>query len=389
MMSCLSGVGSGRAGVLLSLWLLLSGLAWGDEASNAVRMDPAFRNLLSAIVRRCPKQYPEKVKPLPEAGEWDEVPVKALIALLGHWSPSIRAAVGAELGRRGDAAVPALKASLKADAWRVRAGAAVSLRNIVQQKIKHGKTHGPAARNWQEAATVIKGEYEAFIPLLLPLLKDEQRDVRRAALDALVQVQSGQTEVSTGLLRLFRDRDAYLAQHAMIQLEKRVGVEGVNAELLMASIRAAMQTPLPRGKEHVMRIVARLPEAEQRELMPVLLDHLDWYPDRDTMFAAGGQVRALKILTRLKAKRLIPKLPKLLEKRLRGLDMFDEALKSIEAFGPAAKPILPGIKAYGEHLEQQLMDLEGQNHRRANRTRKALKAKLEKLRKGMANVSKQ
>lgn len=177
------------------------------------------------------------------------------------------------------------------------------------------------------------------------------------------------------VLGLSADDDDYLAQDAIITLEKKFGIEAVQERTVIAALKEAMNAPLPRGKGHVLRLIVRMDEKAQRQFIPELLHHLDWQPDRDTMFGAGGQAEALRLLTKLKVKELIPRLPRLMIKTMRGPGLFEPCLESAKSFGRDAKVLLPELRALIPGLERELAEA---------RSKDAVKRKLAMLRETVA-----
>ena len=124
-------------------------------------------------------------------------------------------------------------------------------------------------------------------------------------------------------------------------------------------LKKAMASPLPRGRGSVVTVISNMNESDQRKFIPVLLAHLDWIPNRDTMFGAGGQVESVRILTKLRVKELIPRIPKLMNKTVRGTSMVEPCLDAVIAFGKDSKVILPELRELVVIMKPSEKDLKG------------------------------
>jgi hypothetical protein len=246
--------------------------------------------------------------------------------------------------------------------------------------MRNWKEHCPGVTDGREAQDKIRSRHADLVPELLRLFKDPERDVRESALSCISSLQIKSREVISAVLDLCADKDDFVAQNAMLTLEKKFGVGPLDPRRIVAGLKAAMKSPLPRGKGHVVRLITGLDESLQREFIPELLAHLDWQPDRDTMFGAGGQAEALRLLTKFRVKELVPRIPKLLDKTMRGPGLFEVGLESAMAFGVDAKSILPELRARMKRLEDDL------NKPMRERYRAPLQQKLAKIRKVVEHV---
>ena len=85
----------------------------------------------------------------------------------------------------------------------------------------------------------------------------------------------------------------------MIILQKQFLSGAIKYDGVVDVLKEAMGSPLPRGRGSVVILISKMEEADQRKFVPELLAHLDWIPNRDTMFGAGGQLESVRILTKL------------------------------------------------------------------------------------------
>jgi len=331
----------------------------------------SIRDALDQVVSGCPGSYPEIVAPLPEPEAFPAKSTAELTRMLENWNPALRAAAAREFGTRGDEVIPALRKATRSDNWTIRAGAATALAAIVKHQLSNWKDFHPEIDDSGAGQERIKAKHSALADEFIRLMKNPRLEVRGSALGGLAALSPRTREATTAVLDLCADDDAYLAQDAMITLEKQFGVDAVQERTVIAALKEAMDAPLPRGKGHVLRLIVRMDDKARRQFILELLQHLDWQPNRDTMFGAGGQAEALLILTELEVKELIPRIPKLMTKTMRGPGLFEPCLDSAKSFGKPAKVILPELRAFIPGLEQELAEA---------RSKDAVKQKLTKLR---------
>lgn len=345
---------------------------------------------LNKVDSRCPDNYPEVVTSLPEPGQLSGTGDEKLFAMITTWNPALRNAVAAELAERGDKVLPKLKALIVSENWKEREAAAGVIASLVRHNMRNWKSIYPEEKNSRIAQDNIRKKYLDLIPLILPLLKDKQRGVRQNALNAIAEIQPKEKEVSEAVLELFGDSDEYLAQNAMLAIEKRIGLNGADEAKVLAAFEKGIKQPLPRGKGHFIRIISQQNKDFQKKCIPLLIEHLNWNPIRDTMFGSSGQEQAIQLLTRMKRPELIPLLPKLMNKKYKDRnEYYDASVKAIGEYGPAAKKLLPVLKAEIPKVEKQLAELEKKGvNRRTKKPIEALRKRLEILNEAVKNVEK-
>jgi len=326
--------------------------------------DAAIHAALAAVADQCPESYPEVDLRLPEPGGFSGKSDVDLLGLLDVWNPALRASVVAELGGRGKQALPALVEALSSDQAAQRRGALDALGRMVQDQLRNWQESLPDETNARAAQEKISHEFsDLLLERVLSLADDPDPTVRGGVLAMLGALGARGRDVSLAVLRLCVDEDEYLADQACIALEKEFGFGGLDQETLLPHLRRAMQNPLPRGKGHLVVLVGRSDESLQRALVPDLLAHLDWQPDRDTMFGAGGQARAVQLLTAHRVKELLPRIPALMDKPMRGPGLFDDCIAAIKAFGPEARPALPALQEKLAEMRNELDTLAPRNDR--------------------------
>lgn len=305
--------------------------ASGSKSSGWVNTQ--FSAATAEVEANCPKAYPEIVTPLPEAKDFGSIGTTELMKMLESWNPALRSQAAKALSERGGEIMGSLSEGTKSENWMVRAGSLTALTAIIGKEIQ------AAAREDQQA---IKERYADIISELVRLAGDERREVRGAALKGLETISPQGPEALDAMLSLINDEDDFIAQSAMIALDKKFRISAPEQDEVIAALKGTFESSLPRGKGHIVRSIQRMDPEIQRQFIPELLAHVDWQPRRDTMFAAGGQAEAVNILASLKEPQLIERLPKLMSKG-RGPG-FDICLDAARSYGPDAKIILPELK---------------------------------------------
>lgn len=292
-----------------------------------------YQDILAKVNAQCPQEYPDNVTPLPEFYELAEMSSDKLMEHLKSWNPVQRMNAAAALGKRGTAAIAELCKGTHSENNKVRAGSAIALAAICR-------------------ATPRDQIPEDLVNDFIRLTTDPEHEVRVAALKALGTLAPKTREATLAVLAMTVDPDEYLAQDAMVTLNKYFEADKLAIEDIEAGLKAAMNGPLPNGKGHIVMIMSKLKPMDQRRFIPELLAHLDWYTRRDTMFAGGGQELALNMLTKLEVTELVPRLPKLMGKKGRGMHLYNAALNSALAFGTEAKELVPDLKKILKDMER-------------------------------------
>ena len=340
-------------------------LAAGLIAAMSTSAEEGSDALLKALERvnaQSPQDYPEQVAALPEPAALAAMDNAKLLPLLTDWNPAVRVTVAAELGRRGDSVAPQLREGTSSENWMVRAGAVSALTAILKEKFNKWQEAFPDVRNYREAHAMIREENADLGDIFTRLAGDPRLEVRVEALKGLSLLAPQTAEATLAVIELCKDDDEYLAQDAMAILQKQFGSQALQQEeVVVIALKEAMTSPLPRGRGSVVQLISQMDESTQRQFIPDLLAHLDWQPNRDTMFGAGGQQTAIEVLTKLEVKELLPRLPALMQKGMRGPGLFEPCLASAKAFGFDAKSILPALRTLLEEIEPTPADLRGRN----------------------------
>ncbi len=346
---------------VLTYWAIASAMA---VPSTSVDADAEIREALEEVAADCPESYPEVDVRLPEPGGFADKSEEELLRMLDVWNPALRASVVRELGTRDGEAIPALVRALESDRPSHRLGALDALARMVGHQLANWREFRPDESRQRQAQESIRGEFgDLLLERVLSMADDPDVAVRGGVLTMLSALQARGPAVSRVVLRLGSDEDEFLADTACRLLDREFGFGGLDPEEVLPYLRRAMRNPLPRGKGHLVHLVGRSDESLRRAMVPDFLAHLDWQPERDTMFGAGGQARSIEILTELRVDDLLPRIPALMDKPMRGPGLFDDCIAALKAFGADARPVVPALREKLDEMRAELDSLADQNDR--------------------------
>ncbi len=343
--------------------------------------DAEIAAALARVSAQCPETYAERVTPVPSANALADEPLAHILELLGYWNPAIRARAAAELSGRGDEVIAPLEQALTSTSPARRAGALDALYRMIRHRVQNWDAFLPDEPDRRVAQNQIRRAFaDRFLDPALDLALDPEWKVRWAVLSLIGEFGGQSRAISRAVLAMSADTDEYLADMASRTLGQRVGVADLDEEYVIPFLRQALHNPLPRGKGPVVQLIARSDETLQRSLVPDLLALLDWQPDRDTMFGSNGQAEAIEILTELRVQELVPRLPALMDKPMRGPGLFEFCMDSIRAFGADARPILPELRERIAPMKAEAQALSGRTDQHSRRQAELLKERVETLR---------
>lgn len=286
-------------------------------------------------------------------GAYDRLDEKELLARLGSGSPVVRERAAAALARRKGDVLPALLEMLKGPRVDARIGACEALAAL--------KAAGavPALRETLDAPDLwlrVKAA-EALVAIGPPALAALPDLLRRISQAPSADDPRGM-EQRFFCLALF-DRRSGLLQKSL---------EGVDRELLREAVRAGLRNEDGRARGSVGGIFARLSYEEIKPLLPAIHQAIVEPAPSGEMFADGVRLAGLDVLARHRVREGISLCVDILEiERWGKQDRLAGALKSLEAYGAAAKPMLPRLR----QLEKDLL---------AHREAKNLKPHVERTR---------
>jgi hypothetical protein len=348
----------------------------------------SLESVLKNIEARCPKNYPNVVTTLPEPGELVMKTDEQLLKMATTWNPALRNAVSKELAMRGDAVLLEIIKSLSSKNVQDRKGASVLINKIVSDQIRFASKIYPNERYWRVAQNKMRAKHSKLIPKLISLCGEKDSVIKHAAVKTLSDLQAKTKEVASAILPIFGDADEYLAQDAMNALYKFIGIEGIDQDTLYKYFSIGMKQPMPYGRGCIIKLILTKDKAFQKRCASLLLDHLKWTPNRDTMGGASGQEDAIKILTSIKEPGYIDVVPTVMKKKHRHSEIyFEPAVEAAGKFGSLAVNLLPLLKKSITESESEMKEIESNGLNKHSKIRHALlKSRLAVLKKAVKNV---
>lgn len=284
---------------------------------------------------------------------YDRLEEKALLERLGSWSPIVRERAAMALARRKIDVLPALLEMLRAPRVESRLGACAALAELkaapAVPALRESLNH-PDLWLRVKAAEALA----AIGPAAMPALPDLLRKIAQAP----TPDDSRGMEQRFLCFALF-DRRGGLLKGSM---------EGVDRDLLREAVRAGLRNEDGRSRGSVGGIFARLSFEEIKPLLPAIHQAIVEPAPSGEMFADGVRLAGLDVLAKHRIRQGIPLCLDILEiDRWGKQDRLKGALKSLESYGAAAKPMLPRLL----QLEKDLL---------AHREAKNLKPLIEQAR---------
>ncbi len=286
---------------------------------------------------------------------YDAIGEKELLDRLGSWSPIVRERSAMALARRKADAVPALTGKLRSPRVEERLGACAALAEL-------------------------KGAAAAAVPALMESLKDGDLWVRVQAAEALAAIGPPALAALPELLRKIARPPSADDPRGMEQrflcfalFERRGGLlrgtmEGVDRGLLREAVRAGLLNEDGRARGSVGGIFARLSFEEIQPLLPAIHQAIVEPAMSGEMFADGVRLAGLDVLAKHRIREGVSLCLDIMEiDRWGKQDRIARGLKVLEAYGTAAKPMLPRVR----QLEKDLL---------AHREAKSLKPLIEQAR---------
>jgi len=289
--------------------------------------------LLQKFESQTPLSYPGKVLAVPEDTELAGLSDAQLMRMLEHYNPGIRSQAAKGLAMRKLDNVTALVKLADSPDVNARRGAAKALVALIESagKPPEGANREPLER--EELDRFI--QQSRALPAFLKLAEDSDKLVRHNALRGLLRTRGDSREAVSALVKLTMDENPFVAQDARIAIDKRLSSEALEDDAIGDAIVQSFNAPLPRGRGHMIGFIKRMDFDQQKEFLPLLLDHIRWEPTRDTMFGGGGVKTALQILKDHKHKELPTALLDALHITHRGRDMFETGMEELKTYPKA------------------------------------------------------
>ncbi len=260
-----------------------------------------------------------------------------LVAAFGVWSPIVRGWAAEELAGRPEA------------------------RSMIQKLIalaRGGDVH--TAQGACETLGFLRAPES--LPVMLSLLKHDDRWLRYKAAEALEKMGQGAKPATVAMLRAVTETADPLepivwddpVQFSHGQLAKalfggllRTSIEDIDREVLYPAIRAIARNPDGRARGNLQRTFAELLTLEDVEVLaPVLLDSMTVPAPADTMFRDAIRMGAFKALTKYHYEEAIA--AGVIYAKTQGghgsQDRTGRIMKELVGYGSAARVAIPGLK---------------------------------------------
>ncbi|HEX7900555.1 MAG TPA: DUF6288 domain-containing protein [Planctomycetota bacterium] len=293
-------------------------------------------------------------------GAYDRLEEKELLHRLGSWSPIVRERAAMALARRKSDVLPALIEMLRSSRVESGLGACAALAEF-------------------------KAAAAAAVPALRESLNHPDLWLRVQAAEALAAIGPAAMAALPDLLRKIARAPTPEDPRGMEQrflcfalFDRRGGLlkgamEGVDRDLLREAVRAGLQNEDGRARGSLGVLFSRLSFEEIKPLLPAIHQAIVEPAPSGEMFADGVRLAGLDVLSKHRIREGIPLCLDILEiDRWGKQDRIKGALKSLEAYGAAAKPMLPRLR----QLEKDLLA-----HREAKNLKPLIEQARELLRK--------
>ena len=279
-----------------------------------------------------------------------------LFAGLKSWSPVVRERSAMELGRRPGDPTSQLITMLGDSDLYTRLGAC-------------------------QALGALKNRGAPAVPALMKTLQSDDLWLRIKAADALAGIGNAAMAAVPKLLAMLADSQPESDPRAMQQrylcfalFDRREGLlkrslEGVDREVLYSAVRAGLRNEDGRARGVLGSVYGQLSYEEIEPLLPSIYEAVVEPAASGIMFADGIRMSGLEILAKHRIQEGLPLCLEIMDIEAWGKkNRIGSCLKALQAYGGAAKPMLPEL----EQLEEDL---------KAHREAKGLQAEIELVQK--------
>ncbi|MFZ9914858.1 MAG: DUF6288 domain-containing protein, partial [Phycisphaerales bacterium] len=261
-----------------------------------------------------------------------------LFVALGSWSPVVRERAAIELARRKGDPTASLIAMLEGDAAKdrdlhARIGACQALAQLGKRA-------------------------SAAIPALRATLRADDLWLRIKAADALAAIGTTAMPALPELLTMLAQRDRERDPRGMQQrylcfalFERREGLlgrslDGVDRDALYAAVRAGLQNEDGRARGSIASVYKNLSTTDIAPLLPAIHAAVVEPAPSGIMFADGIRMSGLEILAKHRVAEGLPLCIGLVEPARWGLkNRIDRCLAALRVYGGAARSELPRLRA--------------------------------------------
>jgi hypothetical protein len=265
---------------------------------------------------------------------YDSLSGDELFEKLGSWSPIVRDRAAMALARKKDVPIDKLIELLDSQNLYARYGACDAI----------GMLNAASA-----------------VPALVKTLKHEDMWLRIKAAEALGKIGDPGMVALPELLTMLAKGESpsdprameqrFLSSVVFGQMLKK-SIDGVDHALLQKAIEAGLKNQDGRARSAVAGIYSKYKFEEIEPLLPAIYEAVDKPAPSGEMFAAGVRLAGLNLLAKHKIREGLPQIIKVMDIQSWGKgDRIPRCLDALEAYGPAAKSILPDL----HQLEQDLI----------------------------------
>lgn len=289
---------------------------------------------------------------------YDALSKDELIDRLSSWSPVVRERAAMALARRGEAPVEELTEMLDAPRIETRYGAC-------------------------QALATLRGQAAAAVPALAKTLKHDDLWLRIKAAEALANIGGPAMSTVPELLTMLaqepsesdpRGMEQRYLSFAVFGKMLKNSLEGVDRDLLREAVRAGLQNQDGRSRGTIGSIYQQLSYEEIKPLLPAIYEAIVVPAPSGIMFANGIRLEGIKLLSKYRIKEAMPLCLEILDIDKWGKkDRIAKCLKYLEAYGAAAKPLLPQLR----QLEKDLL---------AHREARSLQGQIDQVRSLIDNI---
>ncbi len=269
---------------------------------------------------------------------YDQLSIAHLFERLTSWSPVVRERAAMALARRKDAPSPV--------------SALIKMLDLPSIEARYGAC---------QALAQLKGKAAPAIPALRKNLKHEDLWLRIQSANALVAIGDASMvalpEMLTMLTKGASKEDPrameqrYLCSYIFGKMLKKSSLEGIDHDLLLKAIDACLTNEDGRARGAIGSIYGKMSYEEIKPLLPAIHKAVATPAPSGIMFASEIRLAGLELLAKHKIREGIPLCLDVMEIQNWGkARRIPKCLKALEAYGAAAKPLLPRLKQLEKDL---------------------------------------
>ncbi len=266
---------------------------------------------------------------------YDKLSESELMGRLSSWSPVVRNRAAMALGRRHKAQAEQLVEMLDSPCLETLYGACQGL-------------------------AMLKGKAAAAVPTLRKCLKHEDMWLRIKAAEALANIGGPAMCALPELLTMLAKEPCQADPRGMEQRYLSFAIfgtmlgkslDGVDRDLLRKAVLAGLRNQDGRSRGTVGRVYQKLTYEEIKPLLPAIHEAIVVPAPSGIMFASGVRLQGIAILAKHRIREGMPLCLDIMEIQKWGKrSRITQCLKTLETYGPAAKPMLPRLRQLKKDL---------------------------------------